>query len=909
MSTFTAGALTDEQADHLNELVQQINALLQIDGLAPISVVRGQTYTITVDLPESTGGGGGGGTSILTGNTTSTPSGSTSSGVSTETLNANTASGLRIQGNATTRQIDGLPASATQQGMVTTVDQTWKGTKTTDKYFNTYKLGVDGRIASTSLGGVPGSLAIAGTVSDGSTVTNSRGESKVISTDYSGTFMGTAQSDTNDSPFADGAYTAVVEASTFANDSSVESFIRLQHSLADISGLIKSNISKISSYHSALPTTGNHSYLFVTGHLVAVGGGPVSSGFPTEFGKFGVIDGSGLNLGTSGTPGISGTNLQVPLVKGGIVTGWGNISLSSIVSGGGGLTSIDSSTATTLTGYVKGNGTVLSAVTTIPWADISGEPTTLAGYGITDAQPLDADLTSLASATGTNTIYYRSTADTWTAVTIGDNLTFTGGTLAADGSGDALTADSLSQFAATTSAELAVVISDETGTGALVFANSPALAGTPTAPTAAGGTNTTQLATTAFVRAEVAALVAGSPGLLDTLDELAAALGDDPNFATTITTALAGKQPLEATLTGIAATAPTADTIIYAIGNDVFATTPLTSFARSIMDDADAIAVRATIGVPAGSGTSTGTNTGDQDLSSYATTAAVAAGYQPLDSDLTAIAALSTTTFGRAFLALANAAALKAVLGAIDLSGAEATGVLAAARFPALTGDVTTTAGAVGTTIVANAVTTAKIANANVTFAKIQDFAGLSILGRPTNSSGAASEIVFGGARRFVASNAAGTAISARFIENADLPTPISATTGDASLGSGVSVTSSWANVAGLSLTLPGAGKYIISVTIAGTVAFDAGFYGTLNFRIRNTTAGTTIGPASVFIASGPNQNLYYQGVGTITIPVTVVGGHTIDVQGLRSGTSGINFLQSTFDAGSTLFYQRLSET
>jgi len=48
-----------------------------------------------------------------------------------------------------------------------------------------------------------------------------------------------------------------------------------------------------------------------------------------------------------------------------------------------------------------------------------------------------------------------------------------------------------------------------------------------------------------------------------------------------------------------------------------------------------------------------------QDLSGYATTAAVAAAYQPLDSDLTAIAALSTTSFGRALLALADAAALR----------------------------------------------------------------------------------------------------------------------------------------------------------------------------------------------------------------------------------------------------------
>ncbi len=70
---------------------------------------------------------------------------------------------------------------------------------------------------------------------------------------------------------------------------------------------------------------------------------------------------------------------------------------------------------------------------------------------------------------------------------------------------------------------------------------SPALSGTPTAPTAAAGTNTTQLATTAFVAAAIGALIDAAPGAMDTLNELAAALGDDPNFATTVTNALAGK--------------------------------------------------------------------------------------------------------------------------------------------------------------------------------------------------------------------------------------------------------------------------------------------------------------------------------------------------------------------------------
>ena len=78
---------------------------------------------------------------------------------------------------------------------------------------------------------------------------------------------------------------------------------------------------------------------------------------------------------------------------------------------------------------------------------------------------------------------------------------------------------------------------------------SPALTGTPTAPTAAQTVNNTQIATTAFVKSALAALVGSSPAALDTLNELAAALGNDPNFATTVTNALAGKQPLDGTLT------------------------------------------------------------------------------------------------------------------------------------------------------------------------------------------------------------------------------------------------------------------------------------------------------------------------------------------------------------------------
>ena len=82
---------------------------------------------------------------------------------------------------------------------------------------------------------------------------------------------------------------------------------------------------------------------------------------------------------------------------------------------------------------------------------------------------------------------------------------------------------------------------------------SPVLTGVPTAPTASAGNNTTQIATTAFVGTAVSNLVASAPAALDTLNELAAALGNDASFSTTITNSLAAKAPLASpALTGTA---------------------------------------------------------------------------------------------------------------------------------------------------------------------------------------------------------------------------------------------------------------------------------------------------------------------------------------------------------------------
>tara|TARA_B100001113_G_C21108332_1_gene621973 strand:- start:76 stop:1569 length:1494 start_codon:yes stop_codon:yes gene_type:complete len=89
---------------------------------------------------------------------------------------------------------------------------------------------------------------------------------------------------------------------------------------------------------------------------------------------------------------------------------------------------------------------------------------------------------------------------------------------------------------------------------------SPALTGNPTAPTQSASDNSTKIATTAYVETATANLVDSAPSTLNTLNELAAALGDDENFSTTVTNNIATKAPLaSAALTGTP-TAPTAST-------------------------------------------------------------------------------------------------------------------------------------------------------------------------------------------------------------------------------------------------------------------------------------------------------------------------------------------------------------
>lgn len=95
----------------------------------------------------------------------------------------------------------------------------------------------------------------------------------------------------------------------------------------------------------------------------------------------------------------------------------------------------------------------------------------------------------------------------------------------------------------------------------------------------------------------IAALVGTAPSLLDTLGEISDAIADNADFAGTMTTLLAGKQAVDATLTALAGVATAANKLIYATGSDTFATTDFTAYGRTIVAFADAAAARTSIDV------------------------------------------------------------------------------------------------------------------------------------------------------------------------------------------------------------------------------------------------------------------------------------------------------------------------
>ena len=183
-------------------------------------------------------------------------------------------------------------------------------------------------------------------------------------------------------------------------------------------------------------------------------------------------------------------------------------------------------------------GTVTSTMIadgTIVNADISSsaaiDKTKISGTAITAADSGTVTSTMIADGTIVNADINASAAIDWTKIAPSSTVSATElGYL--DGVTSAIQTQIDSKLATSTASSTYAPLA------------SPALTGTPTAPTATAGTNTTQIATTAFVKTAVDNVIAAAPGALDTLDELAAALGDDANFATTVTNSIATKLPL-----------------------------------------------------------------------------------------------------------------------------------------------------------------------------------------------------------------------------------------------------------------------------------------------------------------------------------------------------------------------------
>lgn len=113
--------------------------------------------------------------------------------------------------------------------------------------------------------------------------------------------------------------------------------------------------------------------------------------------------------------------------------------------------------------------------------------------------------------------------------------------------------------------------------------HSPNFTGKPTSPKPPKDSNDTSISTTSWVRDAIAELVGSSPETLNTLAELAEALGNDPNFATTITEELAQKQPLSPLLTAIAAVTTAANKLMYFTGSNKVELTDFTETARTLL--------------------------------------------------------------------------------------------------------------------------------------------------------------------------------------------------------------------------------------------------------------------------------------------------------------------------------------
>ena len=196
------------------------------------------------------------------------------------------------------------------------------------------------------------------------------------------------------------------------------------------------------------------------------------------------------------------------------------------------------------------------AVTSAKIANNAITSTQLADNAVTATKVPDGTQFTLGATSFTGAITTNSTVDgidiatrdailTSTTTTAGAALPKAGGAMTG-----AITTNSTFDGIDIATRDAVLTSTTTTANAAAPLAN-PTLTGTPAAPTASGSTSTTQLATTAFVQQELTTLIGGAPSTLNDLNELAAAINDDANYNSTLTTALATKLPLAGgTMTG-----------------------------------------------------------------------------------------------------------------------------------------------------------------------------------------------------------------------------------------------------------------------------------------------------------------------------------------------------------------------
>jgi hypothetical protein len=232
---------------------------------------------------------------------------------------------------------------------------------------------------------------------------------------------------------------------------------------------------------------------------------------------------------------------------------------------------------TTLNRIKAGNGTnVWSA---LPYLSLSS----------TEIEELSQDAVSTALAAGTHsniTVTYSDNGNSISLATGPDVITqtslsntLTNPTTGYVAIGDVGVADGVASL------DSGGKVPDSEIPAGIARLSSPALTGTPTAPLAVTGTNTTQIATTSFVQQELNILTTGAPAALNTLDELAAALGDDSNYAATITTALGLKAPLaNPTFTGTVAGITKSMVGLANVDNTTDANKPVSTATQTALD-------------------------------------------------------------------------------------------------------------------------------------------------------------------------------------------------------------------------------------------------------------------------------------------------------------------------------------